>query len=193
MIKPLSQKDIELKNARVPRPAILFISQNLKGPLVGVEIGVQLGKNAESMLQILNIKKLYLIDPYIHYKKNIHHIAQNFPSQLTRAIQKLSPFKDKIVWVKKKSSDALNSIPDNLDFVYIDGNHTYPYVKADIENYWPKIKKGGVLAGHDYFLNTLLIRGRVVGGLEVKKAVDEFVKKHNINLNVKAPDWWVVK
>lgn len=186
-------KDIEIKNARLPRPSIKFIKDILGYPLVGAEIGVQLGKNAESMLQLLNIKKLYLIDPYIHYKKNIHNIAQNFPSVLARAIEKLFRFRNKIVWVKKMSADAVHLVPNNLDFVYIDGNHTYDFVKQDLENYWPKIKKGGVLAGHDYFLNALLIRGKMVGELEVKKAVDEFVKKHNLDLNVKAPDWWMVK
>ena len=197
MIKGLSkktqQKNKELENAKLPRPSTKFIKNTLAGSLVGAEIGVLLGKNAESMLNTLNIEKLYLIDPYIHYKENIHHIAQNFPSALTRAIEKLFRFKDKIVWVKEMSADAVRRVPNNLDFVYIDGNHTYKYVKADLENYWPKIRKGGVLAGHDYFLNSIMIRGKVVQAIEVKKAVDEFVKENNLDLNLKAPDWWVVK
>lgn len=49
-----------------------------------------------------------------------------------------------------------------FDLVFIDANHTYEYVKADVEAWLPKIKKGGTIAGHDYGLE---------GG--VKQAVDE--------------------
>ncbi|GAI57889.1 unnamed protein product [marine sediment metagenome] len=83
------------------------------------------------------------------------------------------------------SADAVNLIPDNLDFVYIDGNHAYEFVKEDIKNYWPKVKKGGVFGGHDYYN---LSKAR-----EVKKAVDEFVKENKLKLFTGNIDWWVVK
>ncbi len=38
----------------------------------------------------------------------------------------------------------------SLDFVYIDGNHKYDYVLADIGAWLPKVRKGGFIAGHDY-------------------------------------------
>lgn len=45
---------------------------------------------------------------------------------------------------------AMPSIPDgSLDFVYIDGNHSEEYVRQDIRLWWPKVKIGGMLAGHD--------------------------------------------
>jgi hypothetical protein len=39
---------------------------------------------------------------------------------------------------------------DSLDLLLVDGSHRYPQVKSDIENYWPKIKQGGVYLGHDF-------------------------------------------
>lgn len=39
---------------------------------------------------------------------------------------------------------------DSLDFVFIDGDHKYDAVVADIEAWLPKIKAGGIIAGHDY-------------------------------------------
>ena len=39
---------------------------------------------------------------------------------------------------------------DSLDFVFIDGDHRYESVKADILAWLPKMKAGGILAGHDY-------------------------------------------
>ena len=56
---------------------------------------------------------------------------------------------DNIAWINKCSNIARKEIKEKLDFVYIDANHSYEYVKKDMENYYPLIKKGGVLAGHD--------------------------------------------
>ena len=39
---------------------------------------------------------------------------------------------------------------DSLDFIYIDGDHSYEAVKRDLELYLPKLKKGGLMCGHDY-------------------------------------------
>jgi hypothetical protein len=53
------------------------------------------------------------------------------------------------------SQNAHTLIDDeSLDFIYIDGDHTYMGVKEDIQNYLPKLKKGGLMAGHDYEVGT---------------------------------------
>lgn len=49
------------------------------------------------------------------------------------------------------SFDRAKEFEDNsIDMLFIDGNHTYEFVKKDIESFLPKMKKGGVIAGHDY-------------------------------------------
>ena len=80
------------------------------------------------------------------------------------------------------SEDAVDDIP-MVDFIYIDGNHSYDFVKRDIELYYPKVKDGGVIGGHDIYFH------------EVQKAVFEFVIKNNLlnNLHAKYPDWWIIK
>ena len=76
-------------------------------------------------------------------------------------------------------------IPDNsLGFCYIDASHTHEYVKKDIEHYLPKVVKGGVLAGHDWFLEG------------VKVAVTEFVFDNYLNLHLVRENegdssWWI--
>jgi len=109
------------------------------------------------------------------------------------AMQRLKPFEDRIVWLYLRSDEAVDKIPDMLDFVYIDGNHSYEYVKRDIENYHCLVKPGGFVGGHDYTSN---IDPRYV--IKVKKAVDEFVTKYGYKLFVRPyrksddwPDWWV--
>lgn len=56
---------------------------------------------------------------------------------------------------------------ESVDFAFIDANHTYEHVKADIEAWRPKVRRGGMLAGHDY--------GEPCG---VKQAVDELLGDH---------------
>jgi predicted O-methyltransferase YrrM len=47
--------------------------------------------------------------------------------------------------------EVVNQFEDeSLDVVFIDLTHTYESVKQDIELWLPKVKKGGILAGHDY-------------------------------------------
>ena len=67
--------------------------------------------------------------------------------------------------IQKESTKAAADFTDqSLDFVFIDANHSYEHVKADIEAWKPKMKVGGMLSGHDY--------GEPCG---VKQAVDELL------------------
>ena len=59
-----------------------------------------------------------------------------------------------------------------LDFVYVDANHSYPAVAADLHAWWPKVRPGGFLAGHDYVDG--VIGGSVYG---VKTAVADFARE----------------
>lgn len=171
--------------AEQDRPMIDFIKSQNKSNLVGAEVGVLNGINAEHILQTLNIKKLYLIDPYQAYPEYLDLKGPIFSFAKQRADKKLAPYINKIDWKIMKSADAVHLIPDNLDFVYIDGNHAYEYVKEDIKNYWLKVRPGGVFGGHDYY-NQPPAR-------EVKKAVDEWVAENNLKLFTGEVDWWVIK
>jgi predicted O-methyltransferase YrrM len=78
----------------------------------------------------------------------------------------------------------------SLDFVYIDAQHHYEAVKRDIALWWPKVKPGGILAGHDYLDGT-----REQSEFGVKSAVDEFVEEHDLSLRISnEPSWrsWFV-
>ena len=162
-------------------------SLKLKNNLVGAEIGVYDGEHARTMLQNLDIKKLYLIDPY---KDNvagfkdapiIEHIKRF-------AYLELKDFNDKIVFIEKPSEEAINDIKEELDFVYIDGNHHYDYVKKDIELYAKKLQPDGLMAGHDY------------ENEEVTRAVHEFAKANGLVIATakdieddRTNEWWYRK
>lgn len=177
------------------RPMILFISEmNKQGlNLVGVEIGVYRGDNAFFILTNLSIKKLFLIDPYLEYqgfKGNVGWTKahqSDFNKHFMLAKRKLKQFKHRIKFIKEKSEDAVSNVPENLDFVYIDGNHEYEFVKRDIELYYPKLKRGGILGGDNF--------ESIFPG--VARAVLEFTDKYSLKIHGARSDasyeWWVIK
>ena len=94
--------------------------------------------------------------------------------------------------MRMTSEEAVKHFGDHsLDFVFIDANHSYEAVRGDIRFWWPKVKPGGICAGHDY------LDGEIAEGtFGVKKAVDEFVQSHQLTLFVigeKWPTWYVQK
>jgi hypothetical protein len=91
--------------------------------LFGAEIGVYSGVNAETILKNLNIEKLYLIDPYESYMQSGKTIFESEKEK--EAKTRLKEYENRLTYLKMKSDDAINLIPDYLDFIYIDGNHEY--------------------------------------------------------------------
>ena len=71
--------------------------------------------------------------------------------------------------LRKKSDEALNDIEDaSLDWVYIDGNHSYDYALNDLKSFYKKVKQGGLITGDDYGTIGWWNKG-------VTKAVDTFL------------------
>ena len=82
----------------------------------------------------------------------------------------------------EKSDDAVDFFEDeSFDCIFIDGNHEYEYVKNDIKNYYPKVKKGKWLTGHDY---------NDAGFPGVDKAVKEFAKANNYIIHEMPGNVW---
>jgi len=165
-----------------PRHSVKFFKKYFQDKeLVGAEIGVYEGQYSKAALNNLNIKRYYLIDPYEDYsdRNNLDlKRAKNYAHNLLKEF-------NNIEWIEKLSTDALKDIPQ-LDFIHIDGNHHYKYVKQDLENYYPKIKEGGVISGHDFCESE---QG-------VIRAVTEFIKENQIDPHyfyVQNQDWWIVK
>jgi cephalosporin hydroxylase len=66
-------------------------------------------------------------------------------------LRNIEPVKDYVNIIRNESVEAAKLYEDgSLDFVFIDASHHYEYVKADLDAWYPKIKKGGYIGGHDY-------------------------------------------
>jgi hypothetical protein len=99
----------------------------------------------------------------------------------------LEPYSEKLVWIKNFSSEAVNEIDELVDFVYIDGNHQEEFVIEDIENYFPLIRQGGILGGHDFYNGFQREHDGVVN------SVTSFASRNSLGLRSELPDWWVEK
>lgn len=167
-----------------PRSAIKFIRENLGEGLVGVEIGVLAADHAKTIMETLDIKTLYLIDRYREYHDYNSRILNRAKK---KAEKRMAPYGDRARFVIADSMDALRVLPDNLDFVYIDGDHRYESVRRDMEEYYKKIRNGGILCGHD------IQNGFCPTHDGVTEAFIDFVKDKNLKPHIWIPDWWVVK
>lgn len=140
-----------------------------KGKIIGLEIGCDRGDTTAFLLENLPECFLHGVDPYENYidwNSNRLFEREEVFKKLLSSTEKHS---DRFKIHRKKSDDCVDEFEDGMfDFIFIDGLHTYEQVKKDCENYYPKLKTGGLFSGHDY--NTIL---------EVKTAVNEFAKNQN--------------
>ena len=149
----------------------------------GVEIGVAGAHFSKVILkEWKTLGRLYLIDLWKHQAEgyvdgcNLPDDVQEKRYQLVLMEMSKPPYTGRVEVIREWSDIACQRFTDQFfDFVYIDANHAYKAAKRDIINWWPKVKIGGVLSGHDY-----------AWGAEesycVKKAVDEFVVENNLTL-----------
>ncbi|GAG42319.1 unnamed protein product, partial [marine sediment metagenome] len=90
------------------------------------------------------------------------------------------------VLIRTTSRKAIGKIKKPLDFVFIDGNHSYEYVRQDITLWEPLVTAGGLVSGHDY-------GSKFHWG--VAKAVDEYALAHGRVVKSDRRDgiWWWIK
>jgi len=159
--------------------------KKLHGDLIGVEVGVCNGVTSELYAQeIPNIKKLYAVDNYPSFVDwdGTRVTEERQTETMRRCKERLTKYSN-IELVFKTSVEFGESLEDNsIDFVFIDGDHSFNATLKDIQTYWPKVKKGGVFAGHDTNLQT------------VSDAVNEFFKGENVKITtVENNAWFIIK
>lgn len=154
----------------------------------GAEIGVAYGKFSAHICKYMPGISLICVDPWETYLKNPRATDQkSHDSNYERAKKSLKGHDAKLL--KMMSLPASRMVKDeSLDFVYIDGNHTFDYVMTDIIEWAKKVRPGGIVSGHDYY---------PFRRAEVVPAVDAYVKAHKIKnwflTDEKTPSFFWVK
>lgn len=174
--------------------AILSRIKDVENP-IGVEVGTFAGDLSKRLLR-RNDLKLYLVDSWKKHEKNSQYAANDFHGRLSLSQQEsyynqtieVTRFaKDRVSIVRKDSLEAVNDFEDqSLDFVFLDADHTYEAIKADIEAWYPKVKVGGYLCGHDYANHEFPAWG-------VEKAVSELCESKKLAVDLGYNFTWFTK
>lgn len=118
---------------------------------IGVEIGVAAGAYSETLMKANPQMKLYGVDPWEPHRGYKDYVSMNtFDKLRTDAENRLGGYPNYEL-IRKYSMDAVNDFDDeSLDFVYIDADHSFRAVTEDIDSWLKKVRKDGIIAGHDY-------------------------------------------
>lgn len=151
-----------------------------------VEVGSWRGRSASYMaVEIINSQKFIRFDCVDTWEGSAEHRDQRSPFFVREILEdpnylynefvkNIAPVAHLIRTIRRSSLEASRLYLDrSIDFVFIDAGHDYESVRDDIRAWFPKVKKGGVIAGDDY--------GGQWDGVE--KAVSEL-----IHLNIFEPD-----
>lgn len=152
-----------------------------------VEVGTDRGIFAEEFLHRWRGEILVCLDPWDPY----HHMPYDRTPDMMMAVQLLAPFRYRAKLIRGESVAAAPHIGGYYrpGFIYIDGDHRYDSVRADLQAWWPYLSSGGILAGHDYMPGE---------HDDVVRAVDEFAAAHGLEVQItdnldEYRSWWMVK
>lgn len=112
---------------------------------VVAEIGVNQGDFSQQILSICQPRKLHLIDAW-HTERYHDGLSLSVTKKFLKEISS-----GQIEVNRGLSTKVVDNLPDEyFDWIYIDTSHDYTTTKLELEKYSKKMKKGGVIAGHDY-------------------------------------------
>lgn len=144
---------------------------------VVAEIGVAEGNFSKDLLDA-GVDRLFMVDYWGHIPGvtgdgNFQQWWHDNNYQM--AFNKVQPYGWRAKLLRGMSVDMADSVPDeSLDMLYLDAAHYYEGVMADLKAWYPKVKSGGIIAGHDYLCKDY----------KVKEAVGDFILYRMIEVEV---------
>ncbi len=165
------------------RPAINTIARTLGQDTIGAEVGVNKGFNASYICSIIKPKILYLIDPWSNFfDPDSGEIIGEAQYIMTHNLLKPFPC---CQFIRDTSYNVVKNFQDgSLDFVYIDSDHSYQAVLKEVRQWYPKVRKGGILSGHDCSnASPQVVKALVDFCYEIK--LKEFCNQEQ--------DWWIFR
>eukprot|EP00931_Biecheleriopsis_adriatica_P118591 TRINITY_DN93956_c0_g1_i1.p1 TRINITY_DN93956_c0_g1~~TRINITY_DN93956_c0_g1_i1.p1 ORF type:complete len:401 (+),score=63.91 TRINITY_DN93956_c0_g1_i1:26-1228(+) len=160
-------------------------------PLAMAEVGVFLANTSTALLRSFPGLRMLLVDPYhLHTQDHRKHHQQmeefyaSPKSTFVSATEATQPFRERATHLMQTGAEAAAWIrPESLDLVFIDGDHRLESVIADIEAWWPVIRPGGILSGHDF---AITFPG-------VVEAAIRFAMETELRLFIAPEVWWIQK
>lgn len=145
----------------------------------GAEIGVEQGEYSEVLARENPDAKLLLVDAWRAYKGYRDHVSQSKLDGFYENVKRrMEPYNIRIIRDFSVKAADYKDVGD-LDFVYIDANHEFSHVVADLAAWVPKVRVGGIVSGHDFFTSS--------GPYHVPYAVRGFTEAYKIS------PWFVLR
>jgi hypothetical protein len=178
------------KKRRLSKDAVRrkFLEKLPKGG-IAVEIGVWQAEFSPTIIELIAPEKLVLIDPWTHIEDDSHaeaFVGRTGKTKMDKIFDKVvGRFTDEIAsgqvaLIRDFSVPALEKFDDqSISFAYVDGDHSYEGVSADLAALFPKMKRGGIMAFDDY-------HRRGWWGDGVIRAINEFLGAHPRDLRIRA-------
>lgn len=149
---PLSLSKADSIPGWMTKTELRWLASKAKRATVTVEAGCWKGRSTRVLAD--NTKgKVYAVDPwggdYLNEDGTLNEIRTNvfdiFQSNLSDHIKS-----GKVIPIQSTFVDSVSKITDTPDFIFIDGDHRYQTVLADIAAAKSILKPKGILAGHDF-------------------------------------------
>ena len=174
---------------------IRLLSKFSDNPFYGAEIGVYTGAVSAALLRRFTSLRLWMVDSWATYPKDhpgwktkdrAVRITQQEQDENYQTAVAVTEFAADRRVVCRMSSQAVAEqfCMTPLDFVFIDGDHSFAGVKLDISLWYQKVKPGGLLTGHDYGSE------RYTG---VTAAVDEFAEQNGLPIEIESGKVWMIR
>lgn len=156
-----------------------------------VEVGTYKGQYAETLCSLIPGLDLTCVDAWKVYKGYKDFGVNDLESDAYQvAVERATRMGFKLL--KAWSLDAVNEFADeSLDAIFIDGNHDFRHVTEDVDEWSRKVKKGGIVSGHDFFEN-------YHKGFGVREAIPAWCAANRISplfvwTKDKCPTWHYIK
>tara|TARA_Y100000114_G_C11759776_1_gene328880 strand:+ start:1130 stop:1873 length:744 start_codon:yes stop_codon:yes gene_type:complete len=191
IVADLSKRNSLDGAAVMPNRDLFFksISEHFKGKdnLKVLEIGVANGSNSMRIFDSLKPGIMYLVDPWVSQNNRAADRGSNqdqHSSALKEAKERFFIYSN-VIFMKAYAEQVVNDFPDEyFDFIYVDGDHSYEGCKKDLFMWYPKVKFGGFLGGHDFTNNLNSMHNK---GYGVQKASCEFLSHFNRKIDFLTP------
>jgi hypothetical protein len=173
-------------------PTRIDLFRALPPGTVGAEIGVYRGHFSEELLK-LPIKRLHLVDCWQHqqgaYEADVSNVDQgghdaNYREVVTKFAPEINA--GRVVVHREFSANAVKMVQEPLDWVYLDGDHTYEGCLVDLWEWRQKLKPGGFISGHDYSTSDAAMKM----GFGVVRAVNYFCSVYGWRMTAITAEEW---
>lgn len=175
----------------------------------GIEIGSYEGSYASEILKTWT-GDLYLVDIWRKIsdaKYNDSCNRNDYINVIHECCKNISGYEDRCHMIRTSSENAVKLFEEeSFDFIYLDANHKYEFIKADMNLWFSKLRKGGIFAGHDYLKIDWFVdknfaedginkhiyfnNGNYAGQFGVNPAVKEFCDEHDYKFYVTEDEWF---